>query len=43
LEDDDSNIEQVFDRALLNLAMAHAEVQRLQQVRFWKRQDEKST
>lgn len=37
----DANIEQVFDSALLNMAMASSEVQRLQQVRFWKRQDEK--
>ena len=41
MADDDSNIEQVFDRALLNMAMASSEVQRIQQVRFWERQDEK--
>lgn len=42
MEDDESNIERVFDKALLNMAMASSEVQRLQQIRFWKRQDEKA-
>lgn len=33
LADDDSNLDKVFDRAMLNLALAHEEVQRLQQLR----------